>query len=423
MTTEKTGLQPLNYFMTLFPFIASSTIVGFRIRKKYRDRKFAADDLLIIIAQICALGLTVATCIFINVSYTGYRTEDIPPGALNKIEASKWRFVNAVLYNPILALIKVSFILTLIKLDSPSIWIRGSLWTLFTINVMFGFAGTLVALLNCRPIPKFWDRTIPGTCMNTAQYIYGTISVTIITDALVSIVPVFILFNLQMPRRTKALVISFLSLGLVVTAIASYRLSVFVQVFSMDNPLQNESPYNVQTPLSNIEAGLAAIAACGPTLKHLLALMVPMLRSSSTKARSTTPKWDPRSSDKLKTRRSRATKTNSGQGNEIRGSVVELTDTLNWPLGHEGKPQRMLNEENASLRTEISGTNGKDYGVSYERPRSPYATTSILVTDRAWELTPPAFSNLTTTITHRPILAPSMMQCHKEFVLTPIASA
>jgi len=115
---------------------------------------------------------------------------------------------------------------------------------------MFGITGTLVALLNCRPISKFWDRTIPGSCMNTAQYIYGTISVTIITDALVSVVPVFILFGLQMPRRTKALVISFLSLGLVVTVIASYRLSIFVKVFSIDNPLQNESPYNVRTPLS-----------------------------------------------------------------------------------------------------------------------------------------------------------------------------
>lgn len=77
-----------------------------------------------------------------------------------------------------------------------------------------------MALLNCRPIPKFWDRTIPDSCMNTAQYIYGTISVTIITDAFVFVVPVFILFGLQMPHRTKALVIGFLSLGLIVTAIA-----------------------------------------------------------------------------------------------------------------------------------------------------------------------------------------------------------
>jgi hypothetical protein len=80
--------------------------------------------------------------------------------------------------------------------------------------------------------------------MNTAQYIFGPISVTIITDALVSTIPVAILTGLHMPRKTKVQIVSFLSLGLVVTALASYRLSAFVKVFSMDNPLQNESPYN-----------------------------------------------------------------------------------------------------------------------------------------------------------------------------------
>jgi len=78
---------------------------------------------------------------------------------------AQWRFVNAVFNNLIFAIIKVSFISTLIKLDPASIWIKGSLWTVFTINFMFEIAGTLVALLDCRPISKFWDRTIPGTCM------------------------------------------------------------------------------------------------------------------------------------------------------------------------------------------------------------------------------------------------------------------
>lgn len=206
--------------------------------------------------------------------------------------------------------------------------------------------------------------------MNTAQYIYGTISVTIITDALVSIVPVFILFGLQMPRRTKVLVISFLSLGLVVTALASYRLSVFVKVFSMENPLQNESPYNVRTPLSNIEAGLAAIAACGPTLKYLLGLIVPVLRSSSTKARSTTPKREIPSLERSKTKRSRGDESNVGRSKDARGSFVELTDTLDWPMAHGSKSRSISGGENGSIRTETSAIKGKDDRVYHERPRS-----------------------------------------------------
>lgn len=39
--TEDTGLQPLNMFMTVLPFFVSSAIVGVRIWKKTRERKFA----------------------------------------------------------------------------------------------------------------------------------------------------------------------------------------------------------------------------------------------------------------------------------------------------------------------------------------------------------------------------------------------
>lgn len=238
---------------------------------------------------------------------------------------TQWRFIDAVLYNPILALIKVSFILTLIKLEAPSVWVKGSLWTLFTVNIMFGIAGTLVALLNCRPIPKFWDRTIPGSCMNTAQYIYGTISVTIITDALASVVSVFILFGFHMPRKTKALVISFHSLGLIVTAIATYRLSVFIKVFGVDSPLKIESPYNVRTPLSNIEASLAAVAVCGPTLKYIVGLIIPSNRS---KPRSATPQWDMMNQGPMNNKRDCNFNAGRDPIKHADDSVIELDDAL-----------------------------------------------------------------------------------------------
>lgn len=254
----------------------------------------------------------------------------------------------------------MSFIVTLIKLQAQNIWIKASLWTLFAVNVMFGIAGILVALLNCRPIPKFWDRTIPGSCMNTAQYIFGTISVTIITDALVSIIPVAILVGLHMPRKTKVLIISFLSLGLVVTGIASYRLSVFVKVFSMDNPLQNESPYNVRTPLSNIEASLAAVAACGPTLKYILGLVVPVLGSSRSKPRSTTPQLNTVNPDQPRNKL-------DGPSKSAEDTLIELSDALELP---RKTADNTMVEGNGSIKTASSILADRSIKMSCEEPRS-----------------------------------------------------
>ena len=188
--------------------------------------------------------------------------------------------------------------------------------------------------------------------MNTAQYIFGTISVTIITDALVSIIPAAILIGLHMPRKTKVLIISFLSLGLVVTAIASYRLSVFVRVFSVDDPLQNESPYNVRTPLSNIEASLAAIAACGPTLKYILGLVIPILGSSRTKPKSATPQLNI---------------ANPEPGKNAQDTLIELSDTLELP---KRTADNTMADGNGSINTVSSVLADRSLKMSGEEPRS-----------------------------------------------------
>ncbi|KAF2185888.1 hypothetical protein K469DRAFT_463794, partial [Zopfia rhizophila CBS 207.26] len=213
-------------------------------------------------------------------SYTGYQPYNIPKGAVNKVETAKWRYITAVIYNPILGLIKISFLLTLIKLCSPNLWINGSLWTIFSINVAFTIAAPIAAAFQCVPVPHFWDPiNKPGKCIDKKQYIYSTIIVTIITDVLVLIMPTWILYDLHMPRKNKITIAAFLSLGLAVTAIAAYRLAFFVQVFSLKSPMA-ESPYSIRTALSNLESNLAVIATCGPTIKWLLGTCIPFFDSS-----------------------------------------------------------------------------------------------------------------------------------------------
>jgi hypothetical protein len=180
-----------------------------------------------------------------------------------------------------LAFIKLSFLITLIKLQSANRWIQRSLWTLFAINGTFLIAGFIASITPCIPLERFWDKTVPGTCQNSEQYVISTIIVTIITDALVTVIPAWIIYDLQMPRKEKITVICFMSLGLVVTAVASYRLRYYVVIFSLPD-YHTESPYNVRTPLSNIEGNLAAIAACGATLKWILGRFIPFFDSGRT---------------------------------------------------------------------------------------------------------------------------------------------
>lgn len=72
-----------------------------------------------------------------------------------------------------------------------------------------------------------------------------------------------------------------MSLGLFVTAITIYRLIYFIEVFRIPDPVRNESPYNIRTPLSNLEVNVSAIASCGPTIKWLLGMCIPFFDTQS----------------------------------------------------------------------------------------------------------------------------------------------
>ncbi|KAF1993795.1 hypothetical protein P154DRAFT_567780 [Amniculicola lignicola CBS 123094] len=213
-------------------------------------------------------------------SWYGYHFYDIPKGAVNIKEVMQWGYAITVIYNPILGLIKASFVITLIKLKSPNRWINHSLYFIFVINALFTISAPLICAFQCRPVSNYWNGR--KNCINGRQYTYGTIGVVLVTDVMVLVMPTWIIYKLQMQLRNKVMIISFLSFGLAVTGIGAYRLYAFSQFFNKNirNP---DGSYSVRQALSNVEVNLAAIGACGATVKWLLGLCIPFFSSQDTK--------------------------------------------------------------------------------------------------------------------------------------------
>jgi hypothetical protein len=116
------------------------------------------------------------------------------------------------------AVAKISIALALLRLTvkrAHRIILWGIIGTVITIGLMFW----LVLLLDCHPISYFWNRVDPrnsGTCLSVQTlldiaYLYSTL--TIICDLALGILPIFLVWTLQMNRRTKIAVGGILSLG------------------------------------------------------------------------------------------------------------------------------------------------------------------------------------------------------------------
>jgi hypothetical protein len=217
--------------------------------------------------------------VVIKASFGGYYPQDIPRAQFlaNKKYAAKVcsysippncvpltlfqiQYAFAIEYTPIVSVVKLSFLWSLQRLRPGNIWIRRSLWALQIINVLQMLVATLMNAFPCIPYQKFWDKTIPGTCLDNVKFIPGIIGVILATDILVLIIPTWMIYDLQMPLRRKMLSIAFLSLGVIVFVAGLLRLHWLLNRFK--GIYNNHSVEQAYTP---IEWSVAIIGACGPT--------------------------------------------------------------------------------------------------------------------------------------------------------------
>lgn len=150
----------------------------------------------------------------IKTNYIGIRGVDVPDH--DPTEGMIWNYAVQILYNPILALVKLSVLVFLHRLFSQ---IRGvkiciiALATLTTLH-MVAVAGAIV--FQCTPISFNWTpRLEGGTCVDQPALYVSTAAFTIVTDVLVLLLPAYIFWGLNIPRKTKiALLFVFLLGGL-----------------------------------------------------------------------------------------------------------------------------------------------------------------------------------------------------------------
>ncbi|KAF2028118.1 hypothetical protein EK21DRAFT_102072 [Setomelanomma holmii] len=233
------GLQPLCVVLAILPSVLCVMLVSLRVLMRWRDRKYGVEP------QPCTVLYHV------------------------------WLRDRSTLDDE--ALVKASFLLTLIKLRSQNKWINRCLWGTLAMNACFAVGAPLACIFQCNPVAKYWDSTIAGSCVHPGAYTVSTSSIVLATDVLILVMPSWILHDLKMPLGRKLMVIAFLSFGIAVTIVGAYRTSVLVKVFVIQEVVPDPT-YGISYTLSNIESGLAIIGTCGPTIKYLLGLCLPALK-------------------------------------------------------------------------------------------------------------------------------------------------
>ncbi|CAK7203914.1 hypothetical protein SEUCBS139899_006664 [Sporothrix eucalyptigena] len=267
-TEPTTGLQNFAIAINfIFPAVALLVVVA-RVAGRLSSRQFGLDDWLIAIAMFLSLIQTGLSYIFIKTNFIGIHISQIPKH--DPTVGRIWNFSIEFLYNPILALAKSSVLIFLLRLFGQKNGIRRFIIILNAVNLM-QMVGILVTLIfQCTPIAFNWDPTIPGGhCVDQRLLFVSTSAFNIVTDLIVLGLPLYILADLKIRRRTKIGLIFIFLLGILVTITSIARMVIFIQgLFGLAK--SNDPTFNIGFITSDIETNLALITASIPALRPFL---------------------------------------------------------------------------------------------------------------------------------------------------------
>ncbi len=183
------------------------------------------------------------------------------------IEAITLAYFAIPIWSFTMTLVKTSIVLTLLRLPLKRAW-AVVLYVVLGLQVSYFIANTIYLFAKCRPYHAAWDfrvavRHCPSEQTDVIVSSIGS-AINIGTDLLLSIAPVFILWNLRRPLRERVLICSLTSIGLFAT-FASIMKAVVIAEWT-DTEDRWSTAISIAT-WTVTEQFVSILAACSPSLK------------------------------------------------------------------------------------------------------------------------------------------------------------
>lgn len=162
---------------------------------------------------------------------------------------------------------------------------RIALYGLVGLILSYYTAALLATIFECTPVRKSWEKTVPGTCIDTVTFFFVNAGFNIATDVAIMLLPVPIIKALHLPMRQRIILCFVFAVGTIATATS------IVRIFALNVSIQSTDPsweIGQSSLWSAAEMNTAIICACIPVLKAPLQALFPRLFSEAT-ARTISP--------------------------------------------------------------------------------------------------------------------------------------
>ncbi|RAL08801.1 uncharacterized protein BO97DRAFT_397357 [Aspergillus homomorphus CBS 101889] len=261
-------------------FIAfDSIVIGLRIyARAFMLHALGTDDILMVIGAILNFALSIT--IMVGSKYgIGKHALAIPKS--DTVPMLKCIWATRILYTLSMGTVKMSLLWFYLRLD-PRKSMRWAVFFVMFFNVALSLASFIGALASCSHPSLFWTNPTSSSCMplEQQQLFYEVNGIlNIVADILTYLLPVPMLYGLQLNWRKKGAILAIFGLGILSLAAACVRYDFVTKLASA-----REEYYLLLADSLNwctIEAYVAIFCGCAPSLSAPIKAWAPSLFGSN----------------------------------------------------------------------------------------------------------------------------------------------
>ncbi|KAI9041876.1 uncharacterized protein KD926_006422 [Aspergillus affinis] len=241
----------------------STVIVAVRVAARWAKSTLGWDDYVICISIVIAYSMLGEAVYWARDGGLGKHLSTLTME--EKIMFQKCFFANEISYTLLVPSIKISILLLYrrifpVRKFQIASWIVGGLVCTWCLAVF------ITVLLQCRPISLNWDKSQPGTCIDSKQFFFGNAISNLLIDVVILMMPIPMVLQLQLRTSQKLTILGIFLLGGFV-CVASIMRVVTLKIFE-----SNDTSYSVMEAATwtFVEPCVGIICACLPTLRPLV---------------------------------------------------------------------------------------------------------------------------------------------------------
>ncbi|KAK1492306.1 integral membrane protein [Colletotrichum abscissum] len=227
-------------------------------------RPFLPDDWTCAISYV--LIMIYVSTVFVMAHYgEGYHAWELTKESYQ--EVMRWLYASSIVYCPAAYFTKVTLLLLEARVfavhERVSRGIKVFIVTLLICYIPIQILKTVI----CLPVSAFWNPKTPNPrCLNQRKIFIADLSLAIITDFFILVLPVPLLWGLRMPLRKKLKVAALLGAGGIATAVTVYRMYLVVQFLASTDVTAD---FVVLDLITALELVIGVVCACLPSTNLL----------------------------------------------------------------------------------------------------------------------------------------------------------